>query len=181
MVITVELSKESIKSAKKQLRAYKRDLSKKCALFVRRLADLGIQTAKGNVSSLYAPYLIFRKEVNPAECECRGLMIATQTGLIRRQWRSLNTANGIETADVSPLLMAEFGSGAMASDHAEKYGMGQGTFPGQKHAFDDDGWSWMDLGGEWHHSFGEVPTMPVQRAFDEMCASVYTVAKEVFG
>lgn len=188
--ITFSLSQKSIQQAQKELKAYIDSLPAKCEQFVTRLAEIGISAARENVSAEYGSHILFHSEVdNPTKYGCKGLMIATQTGLVRRQWRSINNASGVETVDVSPLLMAEFGSGARASDAASldnakwasKAGAGQGTFPGQEHAFDEDGWYWMDLEGEWHHSMGEAPTMPMYNAFNAMYEAIASTAKEVFG
>ena len=183
MQITIELSNKSIGNAKRRLKNYKKRLLAKCELLVSRLADRGITVARANVPSRYATYIMFTKEMSRSDTDCRCLMIATQTGTIRRYWRSLNTANGVTYADVSPLLMTEFGSGVQAdlNPKGPQLGFGRGSFPGQTHAQDSGGWYWLDLSGEWHHSDGEVPTMPMQHAMDEMYQSIHEVVKEVFG
>jgi len=188
--ITFTLSQKSIQQAMKELKAYRDSLPVKCETFVSRLAEIGISAARANVNPEYGNYITFHSEIDsPSKYGCKGLLIATQTGLVRRQWRTIGNATGIETADVSPLLMAEFGSGARASDAsgqknaswAAEVGAGRGTFPGQEHAFDEGGWYWMDLDGEWHHSSGETPTMPMWNAYDQMFQSIANIAKEVFG
>ena len=183
MKITVELSTDGIKEARKQLKSYRNSLPRKCEAFVSKLADRGIQTATQHTGR-YSGYIIFSKELNRTADGCRGIMLATETGLIHRTWQDPSAPNGIAEADVSPLLMAEFGSGKKAeiNPRGGEFGMGRGTFPGQIHAFDEHGWSWKEVGqDEWRHSLGEVPTMPMQSAMAEMENAIFEVAREVFG
>ena len=58
--------------------------------------------------------------------------------------------------------------------------MGVGTFPDQTHAFQDQGWYYMDVSGEWHHSYGVKATMPMYNADIEMILNLRKIAKEVF-
>ena len=80
-------------------------------------------------------------------------------------------------ADISPILMSEFGAGPYAhSGH-------RGTFPGQKHA-DQPQWFWRDQSGVLHSSeddYGMVSTQPMYRAFIEMKQRVEEVVRIVFG
>lgn len=192
-VITIGLSNKSFRDAQKAVRKYKRELLKKCRLFVDKLAEVGIETATQAVSSDsgnppeenkgYGRFVVFRKQIeNANQLGVRGILIASNSaGLLRSQWRTLNTASGVATADVSPILMAEFGAGLKANNpRASEFGMGQGTFPGQTHAFDADGWWYQTLDYEWHHSYGVTPTMPVQKAADEMVREIGKVAREVW-
>lgn len=180
--ITFGLSVSSVRQAQKQLADYKNSLQRRCREFVKRLSEQGIDVAKVNLHSEYKSFIAFTTELDPIEDGYRALMIATNTGLVRRQWRTNNNATGIETADVSPLMMSEFGSGAKADNaRGAQFGMGTGTFPGQKHANDPGGWYWQDLNYEWHQSDGEEPTMPMYHAYDAMLNAIVRTAKEVFG
>lgn len=192
-VIRVGLSMKSIKDAQKAIRKYQRYLLKKCKLFVSKLAEVGIETGtrvasgdQGNApeeNKGYGKYVVFSKQIdNPTQTGVRGILIASNSnGLLRSQWRTNNNATGIATADVSPILMAEFGAGIKANNpNASKFGMGQGTFPGQTHAFDAEGWWYQTLDYEWHHSYGVTPTMPVQKAADEMVREIARVVREVW-
>jgi hypothetical protein len=84
--------------------------------------------------------------------------------------------------------MAEFGSGWEASDAsgqpnaeaARRLGMGQGSFPGQTHAFDKDGWWYKDLDGEWHNTTGITPSMPMWNALIAMENDIVNVARQVY-
>ena len=172
MKITVN-AKNTIKALEK----YKSSLTAKCQEFVSRLIDEGISVAKG-VTNEYTPYIKFEKQLEPNEAGCTGLMIATDGQKIVRRWYY---KRGIREEEVSPLLMAEFGSGWLAKVPYEIVGVGQGTFPGQKHAFDKDGWSWTTLDGVTHHSRGEAPQPVMYEAIVEMQNKINEIGTEVFG
>ena len=181
--INVTLSPEGIKAAKKELAKYKRELNAKCKTFVKELSKLGITTAREHLRKRYKPYITFATEVDPVQNGYRALMVATNTGLIHSQWRTGPNEGDVASADVSPLLMAEFGAG-IEHDHnprAHEFGMGAGTFPGQTHAMDPGGWWYMNLEGEWIHSTGIEPTMPMTEASKAIVQNVNRIAKEVFG
>ena len=175
--ITMNLSEESARNAIKELNQYKSDVLRKTQEYVSRLSELGIQTSKNNVGN-FVRYITFSKELEPNKYGCKAIVLATQTGTIVSKWQ---TKDGIKSADVSPLLMAEFGSGHRSENPMNVPGVGQGTFPDQTHAFDEDGWYWRDLDGELHHSKGVTPSMPMYKAFVEMELSAIRIAREVFG
>lgn len=175
--IKMRLCTEDINRAIKELKEYEQELNKKCEEFCRRLSECGIEVAKQNTGG-YGKYIAFRTEISNTKNGCKALMIASNTGVIHSEWM---TQDGVKSADVSPLMMAEFGSGLKANNpNAERFGMGTGTFPGQTHATDPNGWYWMDLDGNWHHSSGITPTMPMYHASIEMILSIRKIAKEVF-
>ena len=166
------------RSTIKALQKYKMSLNAKCQEFVSRLIDEGISVAKG-VTGEYTPYIKFEKELEPNESGCTGLMIATDGQKIVRQWRYKGE---VKETQISPLLMAEFGSGWLAKVPYDGItGVGQGTFPGQKHAFDKDGWRWTTLDNVTHHSRGEAPQPVMFTAILEMQRKINEIGVEVFG
>lgn len=172
------LNVASIQNMQKQLEAYKKRLLSNCKVFTERLAAKGILVGQQNLGE-FDKYIIFSTETNPQRYGARTVLYATNTGLIKSQWM---TRGGIKEADVSPILMAEFGSGLRANnDRAGEFGMGTGTFPGQTHAEDPEGWWYQTLDGVWHHSKGVSPTMPMYKAQVEMYDQIVSVAMEVFG
>lgn len=176
-VFKAELSIKSIEQLKKDLLNYKSGLNRKCELLVTRLATEGISVAQGNTGG-FGKYITFSVELNPEQHGCKAVLLATNTGIITSEWR---TKDGIKTADVSPILMVEFGSGRNAQNPMKVPGVGRGTFPGKTHAFDKDGWWYMDLNNEWHHSYGITPKMPMYKAMQTMNKRVYSLVKEIFG
>lgn len=176
--ISGTLSASSIKKMQRQLMDYKKRLIEKCSLFTERLAAAGILVGQQNLGQ-YDRYVIFSTETNPQRYGAKTILYATNTGLIHSQWM---TKSGVKEADVSPILMAEFGSGLRANNaRAEEFGMGTGTFPGQTHAEDPEGWWYQTVDGVWHHSYGVSPTMPMFKAQMEIYDQIATIAKEVFG
>ena len=170
------LSKSSVENLKKGLLAYKNDLHRKCQQLVVELANKGIEVAEFE-SGNFGKYISFTKQIETNTSGCKAIMLATNTGIIKSEWR---TQDGVKSADVSPLLMAEFGSGLKAQNPLGVPGVGTGTFPGQSHATDPSGWWWMDLDGEWHHSAGMEPKAPMYKASIAMFEEVERIAKEVF-
>jgi hypothetical protein len=171
-----------IKKVIDYLEDYKKSITDKAEELVRRLIDVGIETGRANTGE-YAGYITFNKVVEPTEEGCVGFLIATDGRKLIKQWKY---KDGIKTVEVSPLLLAEFGSGwlahVMTTDdyRSNELGVGQGTFPGQTHAFDDHGWFWETPDGEKHHSYGEAPTYPVYSAMLAMIYEVNSIAREVF-
>ena len=177
--ITMTLSQSSIQNAIKELRQYQNDLDRKCEIFCQRLAELGIQTAKENTGN-FGKYISFTYEVKDRTKGCKAVMVATNTGIIHSEWQ---TKEGVKSADVSPILMCEFGGGIhhnpVANPKAGELGFGVGTFPGQTHAF-EDGWWYPGDDGEWHYTHGVKATMPMYNASTEMLLNILKIAREVF-
>lgn len=174
--INISLSEKSVNEAIRQLQQYKQEILKKCEQLVSELADDGIAIAETNVGN-FGRYITFSKEIKPESDGCTAIIFATETGQIKSQWQ---TSDGIKAANVSPLLMAEFGSGWKAQNPLNEPNGGQGTFPNQTHAFDKEGWYWRDLNGELHHSYGITPTMPVYKAYVNIEQNILNKAKGMF-
>lgn len=173
-----DLSVDGIEALKNQLLAYKQSLNDKCQLFIQRLGEEGIIVAEQNVGG-FGKYITFSTNITSSDINgCKGVMVATNTGIITSQWL---TQDGEKSADVSPLLMVEFGSGLRAKNPKNIPGVGTGSFPGQTHASDPSGWWYKDLDGVWNHSYGITPKMPMYKASVEMHKKINKVAREVFG
>lgn len=175
--LRAELSIAGIESIKQQLIQYRDvDLPQKCENLVKNLGERGIAVGKKKIGK-YGTYVIFSISTQQEATGCKCIVLATNTGIIKSEWR---TKDGVKSADVSPLLMCEFGSGLQAKNPMNVPGVGTGTFPEQTHATDPNGWWYMDLAGEWHHSYGITPKMPMYKAAMEMHKKVVTEAKKVF-
>lgn len=180
------LSISSIENLKRELEQYKKELPGKVNQLVSRLADLGITVARantgvlddlGNVSSLVS----FTKQIDHTQYGAKAIMIMADSMPVIKAW--LGKGGEIKSAEVSPSLMYEYGSGFNAKDKnaIKNPQAGQGTFPGQTHAEEPGGWKWKDLDGTWHTSKGITPTTPMYHATMEMYRQVVAVAREVFG
>jgi hypothetical protein len=174
-------SAKSIKDLQKALKEYAESLEDKCQRFCEELSEIGIKTAEQN-NGQFSRYIVFSKSVEPTKYGCKAIITATETGTITSKWK---TKDGVKSAEVSPLLMAEFGSGSKARNPlGTSVGgvvMGQGTFPNQTHAFNKDGWYWVDLDDKLHHSYGIVPSMPMYNAYVEMQNQISAKKREIFG
>lgn len=177
--ITIGLSAKEFRDAARQVEQYKKDLNRKNEEFCRRLVATGNLVAQAYVSSSgFGKYVHLVSEITSDKTGCRAVLYMEDTSKIVSEWRTLD---GTKNATVSPMLMLEFGSGVKAQNPAGISGVGTGTFPGQTHAEDSGGWWYMDLEGNWHHSTGISPKMPMYNAAEEMRRDVEKIAREVFG
>lgn len=145
----------------------------KCKEFVNRLAEAGFQIGQNTLSSVSAFYRgDARLEIKRAEGGA-GMYKAT---LI---------LGGKDAAFV------EFGAGVtfgtrpgafppLPTGNAYGVGFGVGTFPGQKHAEDPEGWHYRDQYGTLQHTYGNRAYMPLYHSEVEMVNKVRQIAREVF-
>ena len=177
-VFKTDLSVKGIEQLKKDLLNYKEvTLKNLLRKYVTELAKEGITVCQQNVGG-FGKYITFSIKTDVTKDGCKALMLAEETGKIISSWQ---TTDGIKTEEVSPLLMAEFGSGWGAENPMNVPGVGQGTFPNQTHAFDREGWYWMDLDGNWNYSKGINAKMPMYKASQQIQRIAKSKAKEVFG
>lgn len=177
MTIKGDLSVSGIKSIQKQLKDYENQLMHKVEIFTLMLADLGIEVAENSVGNFGHHITFITKDFESSRDGCQVLVYATDISRIISIWK---TKEGLKSAEVSPLLMAEFGSGKYAENPKGIEGVGRGTFPRQKNAWKDEGWYWQTLDGEWHHSSGIAPTQPMYKASIEILNQIDKVARYVF-
>lgn len=173
----VKLTDKSVNALIKKLKTYEKSLLAKTQQVLRKLADMGIQVAYQN-EGLYEGHLSFTKSAVDNNGNVFSLvLIGKRKHYVKVSWK---VKDGIKTVNVDPLLMAEFGSGWLANNMWDIGGVGQGTFPNQKHASDPKGWWWEDLSGVTHHSIGQQPSYPMYKAWLQMQEDINTVIKEVF-
>jgi hypothetical protein len=189
--IRMDLSLSGIRNAQQAVIQYRNQLHDRLIRFVDRLADYGIDMARVEMAvpngsdegkdNNYSMYIAFSKDISDFGLGVRCILVATNTGIIQSRW--VMSDGSVRTADVSPLLMLEFGAGTIAGNsNASRYGMGTRTFPGQTHADDPEGWWYQDADTmRWYHSKGYVARMPIQKAADEMIRQVRRAMREVFG
>lgn len=175
--ITIGLSVSEIQAAIKEIKVYQNDLNRKCEELCRRLTAEGIQIAQSHIgSSGFGKYIHLGSEITPQQAGCKAVFYMEDTTKIQSEWQ---TQDGVRSAEVSPSLMIEFGSGQKAENPANIRGVGTGTFPGGKHG-NEPGWYYMDLEGNWHYSTGISPKMSMYYAGKELKAKVLEIAREVF-
>lgn len=165
---------KSLQQAIKQIEAYRDDLPRKCQEICRRLCEIGQQTALVAINeSEYGKMVTLRSNIDASKVGCNAIIIATGRSVTDEKGKTFNLLFGIE-----------FGAGikynSSGNPIAPEFGMGVGTFPDQKHAFDPEGWSYLDKNGYWHHSYGIKATMPMYKATVEIRRNLDTVIREVF-
>lgn len=160
MKIRITLSEESIDAAIKQVESFKKDLDRKAQELCKRLADMGAMYAEWNFSGvLYAGDIDYNITVDRLD----------------------EHTYAIKASGATVLLM-EFGAGVKhgyGHPQAAEFKMGSGTYPGQKHAFDPNGW-WFGEKGNWTHTYGNAPGMPMYNAAQDLRREILDVAREVF-
>ena len=174
-----DLSVDGIQNIINQLHDYADDeLYVKAEMMVRQLADMGIRVAEYSVYDVFRPHIDFVYEPLSTTTDYRvdGQLVGRDNSVIHRVWYSrLGAFQG--EADVSPILMSEFGAGPYAL-HGHR-----GTFPKQRNAFKSE-WFWYDVSGKKHSSeedYTMIATQPMYHALVEMMQKVDMVARMVFG
>lgn len=180
MKIEISLSQKSVNHAIGQIKAYRDSLGEKNETFVYELLKVGIKVAQENAGG-FGKYITFSKKGKSGKYTTIGYLIGKDEQPIIAEW---DYKGDKKTAVISPILMAEFGSAGYAEVLFDDVsGVGQGTFPGQTHAFESFWWykEWDENGkGEWKRGFGIRPTHPMYHAEMQMYAQVYDIARKVF-
>jgi len=167
----------SIEEAIKELEKYRDSLELKCDIFMRRLADIGVNAAmltlatKGQGDAERSAK--FAVEIHTAEGIVQGRITITSTPHINQDGRVFY-----------PHLAWEFGAGnyfnAVNHPKAGELGFGPGTFPGQTHVPEPGFWYYRDENGDPIRSYGTQATMPMYTASKVMIEEIEVIAREVF-
>ena len=175
-VFKSDLSVKDIEDLKSQLLQYKDSLSIKCEELVSRLLQSGVAVSQAKISeSPLGKYVTVTTNISADNMGCKGILLAK--GAVKEQ-------DGY--APFSILLAIEFGAGIHFNPTpnpliSSEFPYGVGTFPGQVHAFQSEGWMyWDEKVQEWRHTYGVKATMPLYNADMEIIQNVVKFAKEVF-
>ena len=187
----VNLDSKELFKLSSDLLKYADDFENKVRIFLARLAQVGIEVASvnGGDFSRYITYTT-RWENNTT------IKITAHSRPLVSEWYASSKTDEKRVEVISPLLMAEFGSGNYAIPGEGGIG-GQGTLNMYGHAEDTDGWYWWsddaayrsedDLmiksaNGRWKfHSRGVHPSQPLHKAVMACIEQVEEIAREVFG
>ena len=168
MKVKINVDRADIKDLIHILKSYTKYLPFKCQLFIRRLADIGIKT----IDAKYVSGLGDSSKDHTCEFQL------DEEG---------NVVRGMITVEGKDILFIEFGAGIYFNNgnthpKAHELGYGVGTYPGQKHAYDPNGWYYRDKDNKdtLRHSLGTEATMPLYNASLEMIANIEQIAQEVF-
>lgn len=170
-------TKDSLGKAVKRLEELKKNLASREEELCRRLSEIGVQAAtttlatKGQGDS--SRMASFNVSFVAGENNVTAILTITSTPRVTSDGRKYY-----------PHLGWEFGAGIFYNNghtnpKSAELGMGVGTFPHQKHAF-DDAWYYRDEAGNLHLSKGTEAIMPMHTAVVEMMNSIETIAKEVY-
>lgn len=189
----VSLDTKELDALADYLDNYARTFEQKVQTFLEKLAEKGIEVASVNGGD-FSSYIVYSKKV---ESGTMVKMIAKDREEITNSWYASSTSKELRQETISPLLMAEFGSGHYAiSAEGEASGLGgQGTLNKYGHAFDTNGWYWWsddatsmdgeplnEKNGRWRfHSRGTHPSQPLHKAVMACIEQVEGIAREVFG
>ncbi len=172
-VIRGSFSSKGIQDIINQLERYKMDLRNKTELLCRRLAETGQTVALQSISeSPLGKTITLRVEMEPRTDGSKAILVSA--GQTKSNYHGT----------INTLLLVEFGAGirlnANENPKAGEFGMGVGTYPGQIHAFDPDGWYYWGEDEKWHHTYGTKATMPMYNASVAIRTQVAAIVKEVF-
>ena len=170
------LSVKELENLKNELKNYKREIEKNTEILISSLLQSGVEVSQSKISeSPLGKYVTVTTNISADKMGCKGILLAK--GAVKEQ-------EGY--APFSILLAIEFGSGVhfnpTPNPLSAEMGYGVGTYPGQIHAFDPNGWYfWSEEKQQWIHSYGVKATMPMYNADMEIIQNVVKFAKEVFG
>ena len=174
-VFKSDMSVNGIDSLIRELQKDEDDLPNKCKKLVSELLQSGVEVSKARISdSPLGKYVTVTTNISSEKMGCKGILLAK--GAVKEQEGYV---------PFSILLAIEFGSGVhfnpTPNPFSEEMGYGVGTFPGQIHAFQPEGWMyWDEKAREWRHTYGVKATMPLYSADMEIIQNVVKIAKEVF-
>lgn len=178
----IEFNLNDIDNMLKFIDVYQKRIEESTEEIGEKLMKLGEETARQYIPSEWSNNIKIdteqKKVRSKDETKVRYVMKVTDSP-IRSEWRGKNGKT--EGYDVSPMLLAEFGSGWLADVKYDSMQgiVGQGTMPNAKgHAFDPMGWGWRDLQGNYHRSIGIRPTYPLFRAITAMKNEAESIAEK---
>ena len=191
MKYNVRLDSKELFKLSSDLLKYADDFENKVRIFLEKLAQVGISVAVAN-SGVFSRYIVYsiKQENNTT------VKLVASSEPIESVWYVSSKSEEQRTEVISPILMAEFGSGHYAiQGTGEATGLGgQGTLNVYGHAFDPNGWYWWSEeasqdgvlkksknGRFLYKSDGLPPAQPLHKAVMACIEQVEEIAREVFG
>lgn len=194
MKYTVNLDSRELFKLSTDLQKYADSFEKKVRTFLEKLSEVGIEVASVNGGD-FSRYITYTKKWENDTT----ITITAHSQALVSEWYAGSKGGQTRTEVISPILMAEFGSGNYAiPGRGEATGLGgQGTLNKYGHANDPDGWYWWSddaayrsedelmvksANGRWKfHSRGTHPAQPLHKAVMACIEQVERIAHEVFG
>ena len=191
MKYRVSLDPNELYALADKLDEYSKEYEVKVNQFLLRLADLGISVAKAN-GGIFGSYIVYSKDFEENGETKTVKMMASDSTTITNKWYPSSSSIDLREETISPILMAEFGSGQYAIEF-EDLG-GRGTLNEYGHA-NSNGWGWwtddpsgrdgdiqrIEKGRFLMTSDGTPPAQPLHKAVMACIEQVYGIAEEVFG
>lgn len=166
-VLQATFSEEGLRSLAKQIHDYRTDIESANDRFVRRLAEEGFDIAQMSIQS--TDHYDKDKPIGTLD------IVTDQTGKV-------SSCRLVFSGE--QVLFVEFGAGfyynKKENPWSANYGYGVGTYPGQTHANDPEGWSYRGNDDKWHHTKGTEATMPMFNADMSIIEKFVEIAKEVY-
>ena len=163
MKLKINLNKSDIPNTIKQLERYKSDITHKINKLAERLAEEGYKIA---TSKLYPT----------------GIGTFENDRIYINEMAKNKYSIVVESKEI---LFLEFGAGIKHSGtrypQSDEFGYGAGTYPGKGHWNNPDGWWYRDESGNYVHSYGNPPYMPMHDTAKELRERIQKIIKEVFG
>lgn len=190
MNYNVKLDSVQLTLLSRELWHYAESFEHKVEIFLNRLADVAIEVAVMNGGD-YGQFITYTKKLENGTT----ITVTGRSRPIAREWYAGSNSKQTRTEYISPILMAEFGSGFYAINDKSGLG-GQGTLNKYGHANDPDGWYWYadstndseatpvsqaKSGKIKFHSMGVHPARPLHKAVLACIEQVREIAQEVFG
>jgi len=192
MIYKVGLNTRDLDRLADYLDNYADTFNEKVTLFLNKLADKAIEVGAANGGD-FSRFIFYSKKLEDGTT----IYVSATSKLIRTEWYAGSKSPETRSEVISPLLMAEFGSGHYAIENENAPGLGgQGTLNKYGHAFDEEGWYWYaemppkgnatpvktaSNGRVKYHSKGNIPTRPLHKAVMACIQQVTEIAQEVFG
>lgn len=165
-VLNVELNYKSVMNAVNCLYQYEASISKKVDELIKRLSDIGVNVIDSTMMN-----------VPPVD---RGQYSIDKSGDSKHIFITLS---GDQVLFIEYSAGITFGTNSFSGlPNNPNYGsgMGVGTYPGQTHAEDPEGWYYKDRYGQSQHTYGIRAYQPMFNADMEMRKQIVSIAKEVF-
>lgn len=191
---SLSLDPNELRQTANDLREYAEQFQMKAKRFFDACADHGIMIAQMHEGD-FGGYIVYSKRFEEAGEEYSVSIVATDTP-ITKAWYTSATGDNMKSATISPLLMAEFGSGWKALEEIPAgVNAGHGTLNTYGHAFQQNGWSWWTddasdqegaemikaKNGRWlFKSTGTPPSRPLHNATQSLIRDVEGIAVAIF-
>lgn len=165
----------------REIDEYTRKLENRTEKFLNLLANKGISASKSALAfdDEFSNSITFEKKIEK-DGSTITLVLSGVSEPQLREWYTSSSKEVVHEETISPILMAEFGSGQYANNSPNGSYGGRGTLNKYGHAFEDT-WFWTDENGERQSSSGHEPSLPMLNAYLEMKNQIVSTAKEIYG